>query len=108
MTDNEIIKGINYCANVECRKNCDSCPIKAVCDSEDYGAIKLVADLINRQKVEIERLKKEVEFAYKVTKTHTVKEFLERLKNSRSSKRYHHFVSKSDINRVAEEMVGEG
>lgn len=60
------------------------------------------------QKAEIERLKKEVEFAYKVTKTHTVKEFLERLKNSRSSKRYHHFVTKSDINRVAEEMVGEG
>ena len=56
MTDNEIIKGINYCANVEHRKNCDNCPIKAVCDSEDCGAIKLVNDLINHQKAEIEQL----------------------------------------------------
>ena len=60
MTDNEIIKGINYCANVEYRKNCDNCPIKAVCDSEDYGAIKLVNDLINRQKAEIDALRKTI------------------------------------------------
>ena len=60
MTDNEIIKGINYCANVEYRKNCDGCPIKAVCDSEDYGAIKLVNDLINRQKAEIDALRKTI------------------------------------------------
>ena len=59
-TDNEIIKGINYCANVEHRKNCDNCPIKAVCDSEDYGAIKLVNDLINRQKAEIDALRKTI------------------------------------------------
>ena len=48
------------CANVEYRKNCDNCPIKAVCDSEDYGDIKLVNDLINRQKAEIDALRKTI------------------------------------------------
>jgi hypothetical protein len=55
-TDEEIIKGANYCASIECIEECDDCPMRAECESDDGLAVKLVADLINRLKAENERL----------------------------------------------------
>ena len=54
MTDNEIIKALEYCAY---REGCENCPITRECDG--YVHLLDALDLINRQKAEIERLKKE-------------------------------------------------
>ena len=52
MTDNEIIKVVNYCANVKDYEDCKKCPIKTICDNHTERLIIAVADLINRQKAE--------------------------------------------------------
>jgi 5'-3' exonuclease len=61
MTDNEIIKGLLCCAN---NGDCKECPINP--HHGNYGyctslAIKHALDLINRQKAEIEQLKRNLE-----------------------------------------------
>lgn len=62
LSDNEIIIGVNYCANIDDYEKCDCCPIKDECDSatENGEFIKAIADLINHQKAEIERLEEQV------------------------------------------------
>ena len=54
MTVNEIIKALECCYVEDSCPNCNECPIKNACDY--YGVIDEVFSLINRQKVEIERL----------------------------------------------------
>ena len=62
MTDNEIVKVLECCANNNCTYDCpfyhDSC-IK--CKYSSSEIIRFAFDLINRQKAEIERLKDETE-----------------------------------------------
>ena len=63
MTDNEIIKALEHI--IKCNENqianCTGCPLEKsypYCDDLIEG---MCLDLINRQKAEIERLRKEVE-----------------------------------------------
>lgn len=57
LTDEEIIKALEYC-NVD-RSECDKCVLKRKCESYPFhsAVAEYAFDLINRQKVEIERLK---------------------------------------------------
>lgn len=92
MTDNEIIKALECCTE-ESYENCNECPYSI--DSERCERMKLledVLDLINHQKTEIERLKKEIQItkdAYtmlqtknEIIKLEAVKEFAARLKEN--------------------------
>lgn len=58
LTDEEIIKALECCASTS--NECDECPLENVSGSICQSIVcKNVLDLINRQKAEIERLKKE-------------------------------------------------
>ena len=59
MTDNEIIKALELCATLDSR-NCKKCPCREICKENDGTLTKLILDLINRQKAEIEKYKKEL------------------------------------------------
>ena len=50
MTDNEIIKALECCANSD---GCENCPYSRQCDGVEH--IQYALDLINRQKAEIKR-----------------------------------------------------
>lgn len=104
MTDNEIIKALNYCCgniknnDEECNE--DMCYQVTLPESRDEGTrfcrqwlIKDALDLINRQKAEIERLEKNIDGLNVFTKNHikvirlqakleVIKEFAERLKEN--------------------------
>lgn len=54
MTDNEIIKVLECCVTYEF---CTGCPLVDNCPSS-YSLLKSALDLINRQKAEIEKLKR--------------------------------------------------
>ena len=78
MTDNEIIKALECCGG----SNCHECPIEG-CTDDIFGN---ALDLINRQKAEIERLKKKIDGLNIFTKNHIkvirlqeMKEFAEEL-----------------------------
>ena len=121
MTDNEIIKGLECCRGVGCK----SCPFNvnnAICISY---LIEDVLDLINRQKGEIERLKKyntDVAFKhYNDGKAEAIKEFAERLKQELQEKKYKYVTDTNYsktcnavidscvvcIDNLVKEMVGE-
>ena len=83
MTDNEIIKALELCATLDSR-NCKKCPCREICKENDGTLTKLILDLINRQKAEIERLKKNIDGLNIFTKNHikvirlqAIKEFAE-------------------------------
>ena len=57
MTDEEIIKTLECCADSE-NYQCNKCPLYADCEKTSIAENAL--DLINRQQAEIERLRKEV------------------------------------------------
>ena len=60
MTDNEIIKALECCLPQNGKRNCDDCPY-AECEKGCADKmIKDSLDLINRQKAEIEMLKKQI------------------------------------------------
>lgn len=61
MTDNEIIKALECCANWESDKSCEECPANTYGFGCANKRAKASLDLINRQQAEIERLKKENE-----------------------------------------------
>lgn len=109
-TDEEIIKALEYC-NADISK-CDKCMLQKECESNPfYSAVAEYAlELINRQKAEIERLKKETSVA-----RDACKEFAKKLKE-----KYGIFtplgvnwieevkaVRVSDIDKILKEMVGE-
>lgn len=60
MTDNDIIKALECCAKGTTSTVCLDCPLRFsdICTEEENGVVKLALDLINRQKAEIERLRK--------------------------------------------------
>ena len=109
MTDNEIIKALEHNAN-KCR---------FYEDSERQGLYKSTLDLINRQKADIERLKKELmkcklekEMLYNVgveIQTIAIKEFAERLKHfiipQKADGYTREIVLKRDIDNLIKEMT---
>ena len=119
MTDNEIIKALECCTAYE---NCNECPYNT--DTLSCERLKLLEDsleLINRQKAEIERLKKEVSVArdayisiqdrYEHTKAESYKEFAERLNEKAQIAdcfdSYNMVVGTHFIDNLLKEMVGE-
>ena len=58
LTDEEIVKALECCANGGSQKDCELCPIGIIkCFEQENLMPQLALDLINRQKAEIERLK---------------------------------------------------
>lgn len=85
MTDNEIIRCLRFCR----AGDCENCKALDVCDAT-FSFHKETLDLINRQKAEIERLKKNIDGLnifttnhIKVIRLQAMKEFAERLKEHR-------------------------
>lgn len=121
MTDNEIIKALECCTD-ESYENCNECPYST--DTLSCKRLKLLEDsleLINRQKAEIERLKKKVSVArdayisiqdrYEHTKAESYKEFAERLNEKAQIAdcfdSYNMVVGTHFIDNLLKEMVGE-
>ena len=121
MTDNEIIKALECCTD-ESYENCNECPYST--DTLSCERLKLLEDsleLINRQKAEIEKLKKEVSVArdayisiqdrYEHTKAESYKEFAERLNEKAQIAdcfdSYNMVVGTHFIDNLLKEMVGE-
>ena len=119
MTDNEIIKALEYCEDsADTDKHCLKCPY---CN-ESYCLDKMMADaldLINRQKAEIEKLTKDskrlkkVEMQlddmckmYHIIKSEAVKEFAEKI--DELLKRYSHLHKRADEARRSTEEYADG
>ena len=78
-TDDEVIKALECCE--EHKKDCSVCPSWLDCMSNDMPFLAAALALINRQKAEIERLRKYY-FTHDYHECHNeaIKEFAERLK----------------------------
>ena len=129
MTDNEIVKALECCHQVN---GCDRCPLRN--DTDECEILNTYAlDLIKRQKAEIERLKEHERIVSKMlsecweriaeldelnenAKSEAIKEFAERLKGIyESDKRYdrpnaHTLVDKlfANIDNLVKEMTEKG
>lgn len=114
MTDNEIIKALEYC-NTYAREN--TCPKCAFYREHRCSTLMLNAasDLINRQKAEIERLEhirksdeqliNSLNKCYKLAKSEAIKEFAVRLK---SGVPYETGVIRcADVDNLVKEMTEE-
>ena len=121
MTDEQIIKALKYC-NTDVREN--TCPKCAFYKKHRCSTLMLnaVSDLINRQKAEIERLKKQntlllkkkckdINTARKIIKSEAKKEFAEKIKQRERIMKYDLFpeyaVSVKDIDDIVKEIEGE-
>ena len=121
MTDNEIIKALECCADeMGCKKGCPCFDPKAkgsCCTISKIGIEKIALDLINRQQAEIERLSAE-SFEHNVTKlfdkykahikSEAVKEVFEKLRTECTER----FLVSGDtvieiLNEVEKEMVSD-
>ena len=127
--DEQIIKALECCAKEE-DGNCAirGCPLHKHCKKDIHTLEKSALDLINRQKAEIDRLKKENEFHRKTitenaqralevlvdeidkAKSEAIKEFAERLKEKTKLLPFaampHTYVTGIDIDRLVKEMEG--
>ena len=126
MTDNEIIKALECCADAEYQ--CQKCTLYGKC--YDGMVCELALDLINRQKAEIARLEKIAEETYEsavialnVAKADAVKVFAENLKDDISNHRLEMYMNglkgtprtreityecvKECIDNLVKEMVGD-
>lgn len=128
-TDKETIKALKCMLgminnDIEYSINCRGCAFEdnALCSEIcSDGIAKAALDLINRQKAEIERLKKEVSVArdaymsiqgrYEYTKTEVCKEFAEKLKEKSWEIDwccdYVRVVDVDDIDNLLKEMTGK-
>ena len=115
MTDNEILKALEYCSTDVRENTCPKCAFykKHRCSTLMLNA---VSDLINRQKVEIERLEhihkgdeqliNSLNKCYKLAKSEAIKEFAERLKERRDlNQMCIAIVSKNEIDNLVKEMT---
>ena len=128
MTDDEIIKALNYCCgniknnDEECQE--DMCYQVCLPESREEGIrwcrewlMKDALDLINRQKAEIERLReianhkcqKCVSRTIECAKSEAIKEFAERLKHfiipQKADGYTREIVLKRDIDNLVKEMT---
>ena len=83
MTDNEIIKALECCG----RESCNGCPYRNGKCHQGNPMIRDARDLINRQKAEIESLKKtafdkglDLSVIYKIAKDKAIKDFAKQVK----------------------------
>lgn len=133
MTDNDIIKALEYCSKQGITSECERCKVKKGCRAE---LIAKALDLIKRQKAEIERLQKECgnqstlwskhfesifETAKETIKAEAVREFAEKiyemtwyhinsqgkLVKGANSETNIPLYKAEDINNILKEMVGE-
>lgn len=59
LTDEEIVKALECCANFSTQKDCDLCPIGVIkCFEQENLMPQLALDLINRLQAKIEELRK--------------------------------------------------
>ena len=121
MTDNEIIKSLECCYDLDSTLICQQCPLHQTEDCRDgYLGMKAL-DLINRQKAEIGRLLHEnhtlglVQNGYndmlEICKAEAIKEFAERVKEH-----FYHYPDDEEasclyvintINDLVRDMVGD-
>jgi hypothetical protein len=113
MTDNEIIKALECCCK-DAFRYCHECPLEEKAYSQCLGLVRSNAlDLINRQKAEIERLKKpkcvnilharsmgKAYTLYRAIYSEAIKEFAERLKKEM-------YTVGFDIDNLVKELVGD-
>lgn len=97
MTDEQIIKGVECCADQSKRKACQECPY----NTKGLNCVRYILvdafSLIQRQKAEIERMTEQL----KTARADVVREFADRLLSG--------VVRFCDIERVVREMTeGEG
>lgn len=131
-TDEEIIKALQCCISTTTNKACVGCPFnkQKLCDKDQWALERYALDLTNRQKAEIEKLKKENEILSRNAdnafqeglnecrelfepeiKAEAYKEFAKRMSeccvsnNDLSADAY--LSVTTDINCVLKEMVGE-
>lgn len=115
MTDNEIIKALEYC---ESQLDCCNCKCLGYCPQDINELNGLALDLINRQKAEIERLcsvvdKTDAAYFQKVNevdkaKAEAIKEALSRVETELGE--YYiakHLVVGTVLDKVRKEMVGD-
>lgn len=117
MTDNEIIKALEWCGKADCV----GCPyVHLNCRFE---MARKAPFLINRQKAESERLQKHIQDGIDLakqlpemimlSKAEAIKEFAERLKNKLTScsktidGKYEYLICDFEIDTLVKEMVGD-
>ena len=117
LTDEEVVKALECCKDCSINLNFE---IAQKIEDKNKEILELI-DIINRQKAEIERLKKEVSVArdayisiqdrYEHTKTEAYKEFAERLNEKAQIAdcfdSYNMVVGTHFIDNLLKEMVGE-
>ena len=111
MTDNDIIKALEYCSK---RGGCIDCPIHVECCADNYLVERKALAIINRQKAEIACLKNKqqaTEQATEQVRAEAIKEFAERAKIEYFTEFF--CGQKFDlihgwIDDLVKEMVGEG
>ena len=113
MTDNDIIKALEFCSHCECNneKTETECPLINMPFCKNYLRKQSLA-LINRQKAEIERLQREkyphIDNVIKEERAEAIKEFAERLKeDALDIPMYGRVVREFDIEYRVKEMAGD-
>jgi hypothetical protein len=128
MTDNQIIKALEFCANHD-NGSCFGCPLLK--NKDCFQTLSRASlDLINRQQAEIERYKEtygcypvwnvpcENVFVLSMScddyedfknqlKAEAIKEFAERLKEKAKNNEWNGTICGVDIDNLVKEMVGE-
>ena len=120
MTDNEIIKALECCSRGSGDRQdwCTDCSARGRLEDCETELPEKALDLINRQKAEIERLRKEtpqtIESIRKLardtirdTKAEAVKEFAERLKRALPNVFYGKTVVIDAVDNLVKEMTEE-
>ena len=113
MTDKEITKALECCCK---NNNCEGCPLDYLTFSSQCAselAIKSL-DLINRQKSELEKLKQSPHcrqtnenINISQIKAEAIKEFAERLKDTKFKHGNDYMIYAENIDNIAKEKVGD-
>ena len=117
LSDNEIIKALECCTNDD---HCGDCFLVYGlhdCKEKQLNLLKDALDLINRQKAEIERLEGEksciiehlkgTRIRLKTAKAEAIKEFAERLNDTKFWNGNEYVIYADNIDVLVKEMVGD-
>lgn len=123
MTDNEIIKALECCANATVKESTTVCLDCCFCPHEDCTSMMADAayQLINRQKAELETWKEAFNNLDKIArpnlayvenaKSEAIREFAEKLKANmvqiRCGGNKHNVITEHGVDYYVKEMVGE-